>query len=325
MLICFPGLLHLRPTTQVEAVAGDPAEKDPFTGGPAKPRAASTPLTLKSGSALLPVRVWQLGGPEIPRLTDPRDADDEEWDLPPGVPRTTRASEAPTPRRAEDRFRTAHGERDDREDGRRGPRGEGKGRGKRRPGKDARHAAGPPRHRDDRGGGARDEGRDDRADPDRILQHAFARSGWWRDFNCGELALASWLIPFVVNSIVTHPFSCPDRMRGVCFVHVLFYHQTYLPYGRMAEISRPVLLGFHVWAPYPGICPHHRKLVVVLRISGGRRHPVGRRGVLGPGLRSYSFCNPFPFNLQTTYFLTPVTPFNPVINLSSPELCCRVL
>ena len=207
------------------------------------------------------------------------------------------------------------------QDGRRGPRGEGKGRGKRRPGKDARHAAGPPRHRDDRGGGARDEGRD----PDRILQHAFARSGWWRDFNCGELALASWLIPFVVNSIVTHPFSCPDRMRGVCFVHVLFYHQTYLPYGRMAEISRPVLLGFHVWAPHPGICPHHRKLVVVLRISGGRRHPAGRRGVLGPGLRSYSFCNPFPFNLQATYFLTPVTPFNPVINLSSPELCCRVL
>ena len=42
--------------------------------------------------------------------------------------------------------------------------------------------------------------------------------GWWRDavWLTSELALAFWLVPFVVNSIVTHPSSCPDIGRGVC-------------------------------------------------------------------------------------------------------------
>lgn len=73
---------------------------------------------------------------------DPRD-DDGEWELPPGVPLTTRAADESRPHRADDRSRTALGARDDR-------RGPGH-----RPGKDTRDDSG--RARDARGGG-----RDDR-------------------------------------------------------------------------------------------------------------------------------------------------------------------
>ena len=94
---------------------------------------------------------------------DPRDDDNDEWDLPPGVPRTTRAENESRPRRDDDRSRTALGAREDR----RGPKGEGKGRGKHRPGKGGREDPGPPRQRDDRGRDTRGGRRDDRRPPPR--------------------------------------------------------------------------------------------------------------------------------------------------------------
>ena len=112
---------------------------------------------------------------------DPRDDDNDEWDLPPGVPRTSRAANESRPRRDDDRSRTALGAREDR----RGPKGEGKGRGKHRPGKGGREDPGPPRQRDDRGRDTRGGRRDDRRPPPRH-EETSERRGPGRDERRGR-------------------------------------------------------------------------------------------------------------------------------------------
>ena len=89
-------------------------QKGPFTGQEANPRVSSTPLRLRSGpgTPASPFReaTGTFGGSSG---FDPRD-DDGEWELPPGVPLTTRAADESRPHRADDRSRTALGARDDR-------------------------------------------------------------------------------------------------------------------------------------------------------------------------------------------------------------------
>ena len=135
-------------------------QKDPFTGENTTPR-----VRLRSGGPGTPASpprdaTGSLGGRGG---YDPRDDDNEEWELPPGVPRTTRAANESRPHRDDDRSRTALGAREER----RGPKGEGKGRGKHRPGKGGREDPGPPRQRDDRGRDTRGGRRDDRRPPPR--------------------------------------------------------------------------------------------------------------------------------------------------------------
>ena len=79
-------------------------------------------------------------------------------------------------------------------------------------------------------------------------------------------------------------------MRGVCFVHVLFYQQTYVPNGRMAQdFGSPV-----------GIALDLRAFVIVRRsatpslLVGTRRWAVGRRGAPGPDPYLQSFATCFP-------------------------------
>ena len=70
------------------------SQKDPFTGEDATPR-----VRLRSGGPGTPASpprgatgsLGSHGG------YDPRDADNDEWDLPPGVPRTSRAANESRP------------------------------------------------------------------------------------------------------------------------------------------------------------------------------------------------------------------------------------
>ena len=154
------------------------SQKDPFTGEDATPR-----VRLRSGGPGTPASpprdaTGSLGGHGG---YDPRDDDNDEWDLPPGVTRTSRAANESRPRRDDDRSRTALGAREDR----RGPKGEGKGRGKHRPGKGGREDPGPPRQRDDRGRDTRGGRRDDRRPPPRH-EETSERRGPGRDERRGR-------------------------------------------------------------------------------------------------------------------------------------------
>ena len=141
-----------------------------------------------------------------------------------------------------------------------------------------------------------------------------ANSGWWRDFNWGPGA-AVWLTSELTPAFLVGPFrrelnclasflSSRYRMRGVCFVHVLFLHVAKRPNGRLAQV-----LGTPVKFPSDS-----RAIAIPWHRSSSSQKALWCRGALRVGGVRWAvevslglslkllFCNPFLTSPNLIFF-----------------------